>query len=369
MVVVKFLTISEFARASRLSPKALRLYDELGLLPPSRVDQWSGYRYYAPSQLEQARLIAWLRRLGMPLAAVKEVAGLPPAQAAARVAALLRVAEAEFAERKELAESLISYLSGKDTAMTAAATTAPVPLTIRYAASGQDPAGDRNQDVAYAGSGLLAVADLPGPAGEQFGVTITDSLRQYSEAVGSAAPAPADVLNAMSDALTAATATVRSAADAEEPAARPVSTLTAMLWYGSQLAFVHLGDARAYLLRDGSLFQITHDDSALQPMIDDGRLTPEEAVSHPQRSLLLTALDPAAPTLSKPMLRDAQAGDRYLLCTDGLADIVPVTVINQTLRDTALSPHDVVARLINAVSAAGTPDNVACTVADVMAAA
>ncbi len=367
MVVVKFLTISEFARASRLSPKALRLYDELGLLPPSRVDQWSGYRYYAPSQLEQARLIAWLRRLGMPLAAIKEVAGLPPAQAAARVAAFLRVAETEFAERKQLAESLISYLSGKATAMTAAATTAPVPLTIRYAASGQEPARDRNQDVAYADSGLLAVADLSGPVSEQFGIALIDSLRQYSEAVGSAAPA--DVLNAMSDALTAATATVRSAEDAEEPVAYSVSTLTAMLWYGSQLAFVHLGDSRAYLLRDGGLFQITHDDSALQSMIDDGRLTPEEAVSHPQRSLLLTALDPAAQTLPKPMLRDAQAGDRYLLCTDGLAAIVPVTVINQTLRDTTLSPQNVVARLINAANAADTRDNVACTVADVMPAA
>ena len=59
---MKLLTIGEFARAARLSPKALRLYDELGLLRPFRVDEWSGYRYYAPSQLERARLVAWLRR-------------------------------------------------------------------------------------------------------------------------------------------------------------------------------------------------------------------------------------------------------------------------------------------------------------------
>jgi len=76
---VKLLTIGEFARASRLSPKALRLYDSLGLLRPARVDQWTGYRYYSPDQLDQARLVAWLRRLDMPLATIKEIAGLPSA--------------------------------------------------------------------------------------------------------------------------------------------------------------------------------------------------------------------------------------------------------------------------------------------------
>ena len=72
------LTIGEFARASRLSPKALRLYDELGLLPPARVDPYSGYRFYQPNQLERARLVAWLRRLGMPLARIRVVCDLPP---------------------------------------------------------------------------------------------------------------------------------------------------------------------------------------------------------------------------------------------------------------------------------------------------
>ena len=83
VVTVKLLTIGEFARLARLSPKALRLYDELGLLRPFRVDEWSGYRYYAPSQLERARLVAWLRRLGMPLAQIGAVVESPPAEAAA----------------------------------------------------------------------------------------------------------------------------------------------------------------------------------------------------------------------------------------------------------------------------------------------
>jgi Protein phosphatase 2C len=69
------------------------------------------------------------------------------------------------------------------------------------------------------------------------------------------------------------------------------TTLTAMLWSGSQLALVHVGDTRAYLLRDGELFQITHDHSVVQALLDEGKITPEEADSHPQRSLLLRAID------------------------------------------------------------------------------
>ena len=74
---VELMTIGAFARASRLSAKALRLYDELGLLPPAWVDPASGYRFYAPAQLEQARLVAWLRRLGLPLARIREISALP----------------------------------------------------------------------------------------------------------------------------------------------------------------------------------------------------------------------------------------------------------------------------------------------------
>ena len=79
------MSIGEFARRSRLSPKALRLYDELGLLSPARVDEQSGYRYYERAQLEQARLIATFRQVGVPLAVVKEWLPLDPAEIAERV--------------------------------------------------------------------------------------------------------------------------------------------------------------------------------------------------------------------------------------------------------------------------------------------
>src|SRR5215218_544427 len=96
------LTIGAFARASRLSPKALRLYDELGLLSPARVDPVTGYRFYAPGQLEQARLVAWLRRLGMPLARIQRVCGLDPAAAAREVRSYWAGVESDTAARRDL---------------------------------------------------------------------------------------------------------------------------------------------------------------------------------------------------------------------------------------------------------------------------
>lgn len=105
--------IGEFARLSRLSPKALRLYDELGLLPPARVDLDSGYRWYARGQLDQARLVASLRQIGVPLAQIKVILGLDARAAAGQVTAWWTGAEAQHAARRELAGYLVDRLNGK----------------------------------------------------------------------------------------------------------------------------------------------------------------------------------------------------------------------------------------------------------------
>jgi len=110
---VEEISIGEFARRSRLSLKALRLYDERGVLVPSRVDQASGYRYYGTAQLDQARLVVMLRQLQFPLAAVRELLACDPADAAARIAEHWRDAEAAHDARRELADYLVSRLSGK----------------------------------------------------------------------------------------------------------------------------------------------------------------------------------------------------------------------------------------------------------------
>jgi DNA-binding transcriptional MerR regulator len=110
---VKEISIGEFARRSRLSLKALRLYDERGVLVPARVDRASGYRYYDTAQLDDARLVVMLRQLQLPLAAVKELLACDPADAAARIAEHWRDAEAAHDARRDLADYLVSRLSGK----------------------------------------------------------------------------------------------------------------------------------------------------------------------------------------------------------------------------------------------------------------
>jgi DNA-binding transcriptional MerR regulator len=111
------MSIGEFARRSQLSAKALRLYDELGLLPPARVDDDSGYRFYEPGQLEQARLITALRRLQVSLAEIKTIVGLRPAEAAERIRELWAATELEHTARRALAAYLIDDLSGKRSVM------------------------------------------------------------------------------------------------------------------------------------------------------------------------------------------------------------------------------------------------------------
>jgi DNA-binding transcriptional MerR regulator len=111
------LSISEFSRQSRLSPKALRLYDELGLVQPARVDPDSGYRWYEPAQLDRARLVAHLREIGMPLAEVRAVVSADPVEAAQRVAKYWTDVEAAHTSRRRLADYLVDHLSGKGSMM------------------------------------------------------------------------------------------------------------------------------------------------------------------------------------------------------------------------------------------------------------
>jgi len=119
---VEEMSIGEFARRSRLSPKALRLYDGLGLLSPARVDEFSGYRFYEIGQLDQARLIATLRAVGVPLATVKEWLELDPAGLAGRVTTFWRDADARHAAQRKLVTVLVDRLTKRSTVMYEVAT-------------------------------------------------------------------------------------------------------------------------------------------------------------------------------------------------------------------------------------------------------
>ncbi|HUN31258.1 MAG TPA: MerR family transcriptional regulator [Trebonia sp.] len=122
MRLVEEMSIGEFARRSRLSPKALRLYEGLGLLSPARVDELSGYRYYEEDQLGHARLIATLRQVGVPLSTVQELLALDPAEMAEHVRAFWREAEIRHAGQRELVTALADRLTGRSTVMYEVAT-------------------------------------------------------------------------------------------------------------------------------------------------------------------------------------------------------------------------------------------------------
>ncbi|THA36454.1 MerR family transcriptional regulator [Streptomyces sp. A1277] len=352
------VTIGAFARLSRLSAKALRRYDELGLLPPALVDPVNGYRYYDPAQVRAARLVAWLRRIGMPLARIREVIALDTGAAAAAIRAYWAQIEAETAARRDLAVFLIDQLSTEDV-MTSVGT-----LGIRYAARTDTGAvRETNQDAAYAGARLLAVADGFGEGGAGASTAAIEALKPVAPG---AVPA-AELLNSLHDAAQRVALAVRDAVAESGAPEESGTTLTAMVWTGSQLGLVHIGDSRAYLLRGGELFRITHDHSLVQSMIDDGSLTEEEAFSHPQRAMLLKVLSGSGPYGSGPDLdvRDARPGDRYLLCSDGLSAVVDGDELARVLA-AADGPGTAVRGLMELAAAAGAPDNVSCAVADVV---
>lgn len=108
------------------------------------------------------------------------------------------------------------------------------------------------------------------------------------------------------------------------------TTLTALMFNGVQLGLIHVGDSRGYRLRGGELTQITVDDTFVQSLVEQGKLNAEDVSSHPQKSLILKAYTgrPVEPHLE---LIDAHAGDRYLLCSDGLSDPVTHSTIETTL--------------------------------------
>jgi len=179
-------------------------------------------------------------------------------------------------------------------------------------------------------------------------------------------PVPeSELVEALSNALVTAKETLRGIVGTDPAVSSMGTTLTAMLWSGGTVALCHIGDSRAYLLRDGEFFQVTRDHTFVQALVDQGRIRPEDAVTHPQRSLLLRALDGKSDADPDMTVLDARAGDRFLLCSDGLPVVTSDEAILQVLAETA-EPADTVVRLIELAIAGGGPDNITCIVADVV---
>jgi PPM family protein phosphatase len=236
-------------------------------------------------------------------------------------------------------------------------------LALRYAVrSDVGLLREGNEDSAYAGPRLLAVADGMGghAAGEVASAVAIAALTDLDEDL----PA-SELLDALADAVARANQILHDMVAADPSIGGMGTTLTAMLWSGTRAALCHIGDSRAYLLSGGELQQITHDHTLVQSLVDDGRISPAEAATHPQRSLLLRALDGSSDVEPDLSIREAQVGDRYLLCSDGLSGVVSEPVLHRTLA-TVAEPDDAVRQLVELAITGGGPDNITCIVADVV---
>lgn len=236
-------------------------------------------------------------------------------------------------------------------------------LSLRFAAgSHRGMIREGNEDSGYAGPRLLAIADGMGgqAAGEVASSEVISTIVPLDDDVPGS-----DILTSLGTAVQRANDQLRQMVEDDPSLEGMGTTLTALLWTGQRLGLVHVGDSRAYLLRDGVLTQITQDHTWVQRLVDEGRITEEEANTHPQRSLLMRALgsgDHVEPDLS---IREVRAGDRYLICSDGLSGVVS----HQTLEDTLASyqgPQETVQELIQLALRGGGPDNITVIVADVL---
>jgi protein phosphatase len=236
-------------------------------------------------------------------------------------------------------------------------------LSLRFAAgSHKGMIREGNEDSGYAGPRLLAIAD--GMGGQAAGEVASSEVISTIVALDDDVPG-SDILTSLGTAVQRANDQLRLMVEEDPQLEGMGTTLTALLWTGQRLGLVHVGDSRAYLLRDGVLTQITQDHTWVQRLVDEGRITEEEATTHPQRSLLMRALgsgDHVEPDLS---IREVRAGDRYLICSDGLSGVVS----HQTMEDTLASyqgPQETVQELIQLALRGGGPDNITVIVADVL---
>jgi protein phosphatase len=239
-----------------------------------------------------------------------------------------------------------------------------MPFTFRYAArSDVGMVRSNNQDSGYAGPHLLAMADGMGghAGGDIASSTVIAALVDLDdEALGSAEAGPA-----LLERIAAANAELGERAKAEPRLDGMGTTLIAMLRTSDKIVLAHIGDSRAFLVRDGEVTQITKDHSFVQSLVDEGRITSEEAAHHPQRSLVTRVLTGQATDEPDLVVRQARVGDRYVIASDGLTDYVAADTVSSILVDTA-DPAEACERLVALALRAGAPDNVTVVVGDVV---
>lgn len=237
-------------------------------------------------------------------------------------------------------------------------------IALRYAArSDVGLVRSNNQDSAYAGPHLAVVADgMGGHAGGDVASSVAVGRLAQLDTDTPASDLVATLERAILDANQQILRRAR-----EEPALAGLgTTVTAILRTENKFALAHIGDSRAYLLRDGTTTQVTKDHTFVQRLMDEGRLTQEEAERHPQRSVIMRVLGDvdAEPELDLS-LRTAHPGDRWMLCSDGLSGLVTLDTIDEVLREVE-DLDECAETLVQLALKGGGPDNITCVVVDVV---
>jgi PPM family protein phosphatase len=243
-----------------------------------------------------------------------------------------------------------------------------MPPTLRSAA-GSDIGRSRsmNQDSACTSSRLLAVADgMGGHAHGEVASTIAiAALADLDASLQGADLEQVDLLAALGGALAGAAGRLTEAARHDPELRGTGTTVVAMLVAGARAGIVHIGDSRAYLLREGRLSRLTRDHTLVQTLVDEGRISAEEAAAHPRRSVLVRTLQDGGTVDPDLFLHETRLGDRYLLCSDGVTAVLGDAEVHEVLASVN-DPAAVVDRLIDLANAAGGPDNITCVVGDLL---
>ncbi|HEX5918341.1 MAG TPA: MerR family transcriptional regulator [Nocardioides sp.] len=334
-MTTELLTIGDFARRSGLTPKALRLYDDLGLVRPAEVDPSSGYRRYAPEQLGRARLVATLRLVGMPLARIEEVLDVPPVAAARLVEAYWRQVEHDTSSRRDIVAVLVEQLTSEEPTMTTPTDTLHAEIGTSHRTGGRA----QQQDALIARPGLVAVADGYGERTDLAAAVL--AAFESGGLAGAVTEVASEITDALPEAPTSGT------------------TLTAVTIAGATASVLHVGDGRVWLVRGRDVRQVTHDHTVVAALLETGQLTADEARSHPHRSLLNRALMPGV--VPDEVELGLQPGDRLVLTTDGVhshvEDLAPLLASPE-------SAQQVADQVADSVAAAGEPDNHTIVVVD-----
>jgi serine/threonine protein phosphatase PrpC len=235
---------------------------------------------------------------------------------------------------------------------------------LRISGTGETHVGlvrSDNQDSAFVGPTCMLVADGVGGGAAGDVASATTAYAVAATALRHAHDDPVDVLR---EAVRLAQAQVHAGVLADASRTGMATTLTALLTDGERFALAHIGDSRGYLLRDGELTRVTRDHTYVQELVDEGRLAPEDAAHHPWRNVVTRTINGTEGRVADIVPLSLRAGDRILLASDGLTDLVDEAVIAETLA--TRSDDDAVRALVAGALGRGGRDNVTCLVATIV---